>query len=143
VGSGLSWAGLTGMIDEDDTDLPDGFIRENDPEKVRQEPYPILDSFEWVTMDLTDDVQVSRKIIIDMHKLQGTESGDWMGGRWRRYTLFYADITLKTTMRLSDLTTRKHSSTGPSRHRAGSPNGTLACAPKPLENSAPSSQASP
>ncbi|KAF8428180.1 acyl-CoA N-acyltransferase [Tirmania nivea] len=45
-------------FDEDDTDLPDGFIRENNLEKVRQEPYPILDSFEWVTMDLTDDAQM-------------------------------------------------------------------------------------
>lgn len=27
-------------------------------EKVRKEPYPILDSFEWVTMDLEDEAQV-------------------------------------------------------------------------------------
>lgn len=53
------WCG-SGLLDEDDTNLPDGFIRENDPEKVRQEPYPMLDSFEWVTMDLTNDAQVRR-----------------------------------------------------------------------------------
>ncbi|KAF8448295.1 Myristoyl-CoA:protein N-myristoyltransferase, N-terminal domain-containing protein [Terfezia claveryi] len=45
-------------FDEDDADLPDGFIQDNDPGKIRQEPYPILDSFEWVTMDLTDDAQM-------------------------------------------------------------------------------------
>lgn len=49
---------LSSSTDEDDSNLPDGFIRENDLEKVRKEPYPILDSFEWVTMDLNDEAQV-------------------------------------------------------------------------------------
>lgn len=49
---------LSLLIDEDYSNLPDGFIRENDVEKVRKEPYPILDSFEWVTMDLNDEAQV-------------------------------------------------------------------------------------
>lgn len=38
--------------------MPDGSLQENDLEKVRKEPYPILDSFEWVTMDLNDESQV-------------------------------------------------------------------------------------
>ena len=49
---------LSSLTDEDDSNLPDGFIRENDLEQVRKEPYPILDSFEWVTMDLNDETQV-------------------------------------------------------------------------------------
>ncbi|KAI5809768.1 acyl-CoA N-acyltransferase [Peziza echinospora] len=44
---------------EDDTELPDGYIQPGDLAKVRTEPYPMLDNFEWVTMDLNDPVQMT------------------------------------------------------------------------------------
>ncbi|KAF8456738.1 acyl-CoA N-acyltransferase [Kalaharituber pfeilii] len=46
-------------FNEEEEDLPDGHISENIPEKVRKDPYPMLDSFEWVTMDLNDETQMN------------------------------------------------------------------------------------
>lgn len=46
------------MVDEEDALLPDGPIREKNPEVVSAEGPVLLDGFEWVTMDLTDEHQV-------------------------------------------------------------------------------------
>jgi hypothetical protein len=51
-------------IDEPELDLPDGPVRETKPEDVSQEGAQLVEGFEWVTMDLTDEAQVytSRRV---------------------------------------------------------------------------------
>jgi len=44
----------------------DGPIQEADEDKVPKEPYPLLEGFEWVTMDLNNKSEVkSTQIILD------------------------------------------------------------------------------
>ena len=43
---------------DDESQSEEGPIKVIDPERVPKEPPPMLDGFEWVTMDLTQDKQV-------------------------------------------------------------------------------------
>ncbi|KAL9103477.1 MAG: hypothetical protein Q9163_001473 [Psora crenata] len=43
---------------DDERQAEEGAIKEIDPEKVPKEPPPILEGFEWVTMDLSDEKQL-------------------------------------------------------------------------------------
>jgi glycylpeptide N-tetradecanoyltransferase len=40
-------------------ELKEGPIKMINPDEVPKEPYPLLDGFEWVTLDLTDDKEVA------------------------------------------------------------------------------------
>ncbi|TGZ85021.1 N-myristoyl transferase [Ascodesmis nigricans] len=46
-------------FDEPDAALPDGPIRENDLSRVKTSPGELIDGFEWVTMDLTDEHEMN------------------------------------------------------------------------------------
>lgn len=46
------------LSDEPETEVPDGPIRQTNPEDVPTEGAALLEGFEWVTMDLSDDAQV-------------------------------------------------------------------------------------
>lgn len=48
---------LNVMVD-DTTEIDEGPIKLIDPEQVPKEPYPLIEGFEWVTMDLTKEPQV-------------------------------------------------------------------------------------
>ena len=48
---------LTFYADET-TQSEEGPIKMIDQEQVPKEPYPLIEGFEWVTMDLTKDAQV-------------------------------------------------------------------------------------
>ncbi|KAI9879712.1 MAG: glycylpeptide N-tetradecanoyltransferase [Pleopsidium flavum] len=43
---------------DETTQSEEGPIKMIDPEQVRKEPYPLIEGFEWVTMDLTKDAQL-------------------------------------------------------------------------------------
>lgn len=43
---------------DETTESDEGPIKLIDPEKVPKEPYPLIEGFEWVTMDLMQDAQV-------------------------------------------------------------------------------------
>lgn len=70
----LSWVGsiTAKLIDArlicvlgEEPPLADGYIEPSKPaHEVRQEPYPLPKEFEWSTVDITDDVQVSSTPII-------------------------------------------------------------------------------
>ena len=47
-------------IDET-TENEEGPIKLIDPEQVPKEPYPLIEGFEWITMDLTKDAQVDHR----------------------------------------------------------------------------------
>lgn len=46
---------------DDTTESDEGPIKQIDPEQVPKEPYPLIEGFEWVTMDLTKDAEVGRR----------------------------------------------------------------------------------
>ena len=46
------------MSADEVTESEEGPIKLIDPEQVPKEPYPLIEGFEWVTMDLTKDAQV-------------------------------------------------------------------------------------
>lgn len=46
------------MIDET-TNVEEGPIKIVDPETVSKEPKPLPENYEWVTMDLTDEKEVT------------------------------------------------------------------------------------
>lgn len=46
-------------FDEDKTAVQDGPIKIIKPEEVSKEPDPLLDGFEWVTLDLTDEKEIA------------------------------------------------------------------------------------
>jgi len=46
---------------DETTESDEGPIKLIDPEQVPKEPYPLIEGFEWVTMDLTKDAQVGYK----------------------------------------------------------------------------------
>ena len=47
-------------LDETPQQIEEGPIKMIDPDKVPKDPPPMLDGFEWVTMDLTQEKQVCR-----------------------------------------------------------------------------------
>jgi len=49
---------LIEMIDET-TNVEEGPIKIVDPETVSKEPKPLPENYEWVTMDLTDEKEVT------------------------------------------------------------------------------------
>ena len=49
---------------DDTSEIKEGPIEPEDPARVPKEPYPLIDGFEWVTMDLTD-----KKEIDDVYQL--------------------------------------------------------------------------
>jgi hypothetical protein len=46
------------VVDEEEALLPDGPVRQKNPEVISAEGPALLDGFEWVTIDLTDEHQV-------------------------------------------------------------------------------------
>jgi len=40
--------------------VKEGPIEAEDPSKVRQEPYGLIEGFEWVTMDMEDQAEVRK-----------------------------------------------------------------------------------
>ena len=54
--------GLIANVKIDETiESDEGPIKLIDPEQVPKEPYPLIEGFEWVTMDLTKDAQVCHR----------------------------------------------------------------------------------
>lgn len=45
-------------LTDDSGEVEDGPIQPEDPEKVPKEPYPLIEGFEWVTMDMNDKSEV-------------------------------------------------------------------------------------
>lgn len=44
--------------DDKGDDIQEGPIKPEDPASVPKDPYPLIDGFEWVTMDLEDEKEV-------------------------------------------------------------------------------------
>lgn len=51
--------------DETPQQIEEGPIKIIDPDKVPKDPPPMLDGFEWVTMDLTQEKQVCQDTTCD------------------------------------------------------------------------------
>lgn len=92
-------------VDEGSPQMEEGPIKKIDPDKVPKEPPAMYEGFEWVTMDLTDEKEVSLLPGCDSVRNLTKDSS-------RRSTTSYATTTLKITEQCSDSTTPSPSSTG-------------------------------
>lgn len=94
------------LFSDDTSDSQEGPIEPDDPAKVPKDPYPLLDGFEWVTIDMNDQKEVRRPFpyMFAGHRL--TVSRSMMSINFSRTTMS------RMTRQCSVLNTPTPSSTG-------------------------------
>lgn len=122
-----------------------------DPEKVPKEPQQLLEGFEWVTMDLTDEKEVGHdfadmvEVWLMYPKLE--EVWELLNGHYveddeAMFRFNYSVSFLNWYIQPSRSSTEDPlTAPGHSRHQDGGKNGTLAFVPANPGNSSPSSPA--
>lgn len=83
---------------DDKPDLQEGPIKIINPDEVSKEPYPLLDGFEWVTLDLTDEKEISELYDLLSNHYVEDDNAMFRFNYSRSFLKWYVSLPLTTAL---------------------------------------------